>query len=256
VTEVKTPAQQQMDAWRAEALAAFPYERLQVSGTAALATWQELKAEGRGVPIVLGDDFSFDQVLRALFDHATKSQMSKDQILARAAANLQAAETLRHPEDLRLLIPRQVGAPVELPPLGPWPTETIASTPDGLGLTITLDESDEPLPMVHIALIPARDAAEVPAYLNYGGWNACPAPEYQVAALRSWRDRYGAELIGLGGVMNLRVLQPPPRQGEALELAREHYEFCPDVADEGGFTLSDMAAGLMADPWWNFVWWE
>jgi len=256
VTGTKTPEERQLDAWRAEARASFPYERLQVPGAEALATWRKLKAEGRGVPIVLGDDFSFDQVLQALFDHTTKSPMAKDQILARAAANLEAAATLRHPEDLRLLIPQQVGAAVELPPLGPWPREAIASTPDKLGLTVALDESDEPFPMVHVALIPARDATEVPAYLNFGGWNACPAPEYQVAALRSWRDRYGAELIGLGSAMDLRVLRRPVTRGEALELAHEHYDFCPDVADEGGFTLSDMAADLMADPWWNFVWWE
>ena len=246
-----------MDAWRAEALAAFPYERLQVPGAAALATWQKLKAEGRGVPIVLGDDFSFDQVLRALFDHTTRSHMSKDQILARAKTHLEAATKLRHPQDLRLLIQQQVGAVVEPPPLGVWPTEDIQPTPDDLGLTIVLnDESDEPWPIVHMALIPAQDAAEVPAYLNYGGWNACPAPEYQVAALRSWRDRYGAELIGLGNVMDLQVLRSPTTREQALELAREHYDFCPDVADEGAFTLSDMAANLKSDRWWNFVWWE
>jgi hypothetical protein len=245
-----------MDAWRAGALATFPYECLQVPGTEALATWQKLKAEGRGVPIVLGDDFSFDQVLRALFDHATRSQMSKDQVLARAKANLEAAATLRHPEDLRLLISRQVGAAVEQPPLGPWPTEAVPSTPDKLGLTIALDESDEPFPKVHVALIPARDAADVPAYLNYGGWNACPAPEYQVAALRSWRDRYGAELIGLGSVMNLRVPRPPAARGEALELAREHFDFCRDIFNEADLTLSDMAASLKSERWWNFIWWE
>lgn len=110
--------------------------------------------------------------------------------------------------------------------------------------------------MVHIALIPARDAAEVPAYLNYGGWNACPAPEYQVAALRSWRDRYGAELVGLGSVMNVRILRPPTTRGEALDLAREHFDFCPDTFNEGDFTLSDVAANLKSERWWNFVWWE
>lgn len=249
--------QREMDAWRAEAQARFPYELLQVPGAQALATWRRLKIAGRGIPIVLGDDSSFDQVLRAVFYPSAKSQMSKDQVLARAKANLEAAAKLRHPEDLRLEIERQVGEMVEPPPTGDWPSDTSDPTPDELGLSVAIDdETDAPSPLVHVALIPAQDTAELPAYLNYGGWNTCPAPEYQVAALRSWRARYGAELIGLGSVANLRVQRPPATREDALRLAREHYDFAPNIPDEYGFTLSDMASNLMAQRWWNFFWWE
>jgi hypothetical protein len=247
--------QQEWAAWRADGWAKFPYERLQVPGAEALATWRALKIAGRGVPVVLGDDDAFDEVLTYLYDGRTKSWMSKDQVLAKAKANLEAAAMLRHPEDLRASIERQVGAVIEPPPLGTWPAGGFPPTSDSLGLTIALDhDSDEPRPMVHIALVPAREAAEIPAYLNYGPYGNCPLPEYHVAALRSWSRRYGAQLVGLGNMMNLRVARPPAGRAEALELAREHYDFCPDVFDLSEITLSDMAFQLQSERWWSFVW--
>ena len=245
--------ERQTTAWRAEAYAHFPYERLQVPGTEALATWRRLKLAGRGVPVVMGDDDNFDEVLRYLYDPRTESWMSKDQVLERAKANLEAAAMLRHPEDLRASIEQQVGAVIEPLPLGTWPPGTFPPEPDNLGLTLALDDDDKPKPMVHIALIPARETAEVPAYLNYGPYYNCPRPEYLVAALRSWHARYGADLVGLGYVMNVRVARPPAGRAEALELAREHYDLKPYL-DGFEITLSQMAAELQSERWWTFVW--
>ena len=76
------------------------------------------------------------------------------------------------------------------------------------------------------------------------------------AALRSWRDRFGAELIGLSSDrMDLQVERRPNTREQALELAREHYVFCNDIVDQGDGTLSTLAACLLADNWWNF-WWD
>src|SRR5262249_5046813 len=111
-------------------------------------------------------------------------------------------------------------------------------------------------PKVHIAIIPTDDWTTIPAYLNWGGWNACPHPEYHIAALRSWRDRFGAELVGLSfDVMNLRVARRPATREAALELAREQYFYCGDIVDQGTGTLSRLAATLMTDDWW-FFWWD
>ena len=67
-----------------------------------------------------------------------------------------------------------------------------------------------------------------------GELEQCPPPAFHVAALRAWRERYGAELVGLGAdVMNLRVARRPATRDEALELARAQYVYCSDIIDQG-----------------------
>jgi hypothetical protein len=95
-----------------------------------------------------------------------------------------------------------------------------------------------------------------PAYLRWGNWNGCPAPEYHVAAFRSWRDRYGAELVGLShDVVNIHVRRRPKTRGEALDLGRQQYLYCSDIVDQGVGTLNALAAALMEHDWWYF-WWD
>jgi hypothetical protein len=82
-----------------------------------------------------------------------------------------------------------------------------ATAPESPGLSVAFDlRSGAPLPRAHIVILPTDDWTTIPAYLRWGNWNGCPAPEYHVAAFRSWRDRYGAELVGLShDVVNIRV---------------------------------------------------
>ena len=113
-----------------------------------------------------------------------------------------------------------------------------------------------PLEKVQIVILPTDDSSTIPAYLHWGHWNGCPAPEYHIAALRSWRERFGAELVGLShDVMNVRVQSRPPTREAALELAREQYVYCSDIVDQGVQTLSALAAVLMESDWWYF-WWD
>jgi hypothetical protein len=139
------------------------------------------------------------------------------------------------------------------PPVGDWPSEVEASP----GLAVASDPlTGKPLPKVHVAVLPTDDWTTIPAHLNWGGWNACPHPEYHVAALRSWRDRFGAELVGLShDTMNLTVARRPGTREAALELAREHYAYCSDIVDQGTGTLASLAASLASDDWW-FFWWD
>src|SRR5208283_4393336 len=77
---------------REKALASFPFERMDVAGQDALSTWEKLKAAGRGVPVVIGDDESFEHLL---------GPFSPNYPLQRPlAAVLSAAEGIRHPESL------------------------------------------------------------------------------------------------------------------------------------------------------------
>lgn len=113
---------------------------------------------------------------------------------------------------------------------------------------------------VRIALLPATDGPSALAWLPIGGWIDCPAVEHHIAALRSLRDRYGAELIacaydGLDLGINLRLARRPTDPQEGLALARELAVYCPDSVDHGEGTLFEFAAVLMASEWWTF-WWD
>ena len=112
-----------------------------------------------------------------------------------------------------------------LPPVGEWPTEPEYNDE----LSVARDFKGV-RPKVYIALIPTDDWTTVPAHLRYGGWNACPKSEYHVAALRSWRDRYGAELIGLSfdrmdlrsGDSTANALAGPGTGARAVRLLQRH----------------------------------
>jgi hypothetical protein len=126
-----------------------------------------------------------------------------------------------------------------------------------MGLTVAQDVlTGKPLPKVYIGLAPTNDWTTIPAYLRWGGWNDCPAAEYHVAAMRKWRDRYGAELVGMSSdTINLRVAIRPKTREEAIALARDQYTYCTDTIDQGVRTYSALAASLMANDWWYF-WWD
>jgi hypothetical protein len=252
----------------AEALAAFPFERVQVSG----------KTAGRGAPVVIGSDGALRELAMPFhpIEQISGPYPSPAEIVAKA-------DQLTHPEGLfayRKAIEEQFtemyaespefresfdrlrnqlfGSGVVVkqkfePPVGSWPLRP----PEPTGLTVVYNwRAERPFDAVYIILIPTDDWTTIPAYLRWGNWNENPPPEYHVAALRSWRDRYGAELIGLGfDVMNIRVANKPATRDEAMALAREQYAYCNDVVDQGTGTLSNLAAALKAHDWW-FFWWD
>lgn len=277
---------------RAKALASFPFERVDVPGDMALAKWEELRKSGRGVPFVIGNEESVAAVGEPLGEHWPYKRSLAD-ILAAAdrlhhPADLFALRTRESAEaavHLKQMLEKDPNAPLphmsvvdaegrhrdltpeearaaflqsldHKPPTGDWPSESQLGPP-GPEPSVAFDIiTMQPLQKAHIALVPTDDWTTIPAHLNWGGWNACPAPEYHVAALRSWRDRYGAELVGLSrDTMNLRVARSPATRAEAMDLAHEQYAYCNDIVDQGVGTMSMLAAALMASPWWYF-WWD
>jgi len=227
---------------------------VETTGEQALAKWEELKTAGRGVPVIVGN--AIDDVVESFSpENAAASGIgSLDETLA-------AASAIRFPEDfLRMRREEEKAAAIsdeELeefqPDEGEWPAEAPAAP----GLTVTYDLlTHQAHPRVYIVLVPTDDPTTIPAHLRWGGFNACPRPEYHIAALRHWRDRYGAELVGLDmATLNVRVARRPATPEEALELARLQYEYCHDIVDQGVDTLSALAASLMAHDWWYF-WWD
>lgn len=280
----------------AQALAALPFERVEVDGRDGLAAVDRLRTSGRGWPVVVGGDEALGRLAEQIahgkrspveileaagriehpqalvaFDTAQKqrvretvasvrpdlasdarsSAQSDDDHIADLLRSLPGLDPVEDASFLADLVARRRADP-DVPDVGTWPPER----PRTPGLTVAEDFQGRPLARVHLLLLPTDEGAAVPAYLDWGGWNTCPPTEYHVAALRAWRQRYGAELVGLSGdVMNLRVARRPTTRDEALALAREHYTYCNDIVDQGPGTLAPLAASLMASDWWYF-WWD
>lgn len=207
------------------------------------------KSAGKGVPVVVGGD----EDLEMLNEQFSLFSGTEDDALQSAARILAAAERLRASGDFSGW--PGVGSPDDFTaPDGDWPAELPSDQP---GLTVSQDIfSGSPKKDVHILLVPAKQAWEVPAYLHWGGWNECPAPEFHVVALQMWHERFGAELVGINGdTMNVQVARKPVDRDAALLLAREQYQYCPDIVDQGTGTLASLAAALMTGSWW-FFWWD
>jgi hypothetical protein len=244
----ESPFAQQRAEWRTQALANFPFEVVETSGESAFAKWKELKTAGRGAPVVVGADVG--NVLEPFHPKWRRRPV---------AEWLSAAEAIKFPADLLKMRRDERAAFADPdedeyePPLGEWPTAESRST----GLSVAHDlRTGEPLAKVYIVLVPTNDSTTIPAHLHWGNWNECPAPEYHVAALRQWRDAYGAELVGLGrDTIDLKVARKPTTRDEAIELARVQYVYCNDIVDQGTGSYSVLAAELMAHDWW-FFWWD
>jgi len=260
--------------------AEFPFEIVETHGENALAKWTELNRSPGIAPVVIGGKQELERVADGLsyrdagtssedvLDRAAKLthpdnlfEMRREETasscarlrdwLEKTAEEDLGIDTMNPDGSTRGITKDELLAGCEGetgPELGDWPQ----SAPGSPGLTV----AGQPSVKVYIALIPTDDWTTVPAHLNWGGWNANPSPEYHVAALRSWREHHGAELIGLSGdVMNLRIARAPKTRTEALALAKEHYAYCNDIVDQGLETLSNLAAYLMEADWW-FFWWD
>lgn len=247
------------DRLRAKALAALPYPRVEVPGARALLEWKRLRAEGRGWPVIVGDDEQLDAIAEqfSLEDEAVFPMPSGVRPSAAVrpptpAAILAEAATLDFPKSLAQWSGTDPDMPE--PPLGEWPK---SSAVEGSGLTVANDIlSGKPFARVHILIIPTTRSWEVPAYLRWGNWNACPPPAQHVAALRRWNQHFGVELVGINrDTLNLRASRQPADRKAAVALAREHYRYCPDVIDQGVGSLSALAALLTLNDWW-FFWWD
>ena len=139
------------------------------------------------------------------------------------------------------------------PAAGVWPDGDRATH----HFTVPIDpDHGTPLPRVYVGLAPTVLGWQVPAFLRFGGWSRCPGPQYHVAMLKYWRQKYGAEVVGMGGkVLELAVSRPPEERQAAMRLAREQFVYCPAVGRLGGGSLEARAASLLNATAWSF-WWE
>lgn len=242
----------------ARMMAALPYEQTTVKGGTAFAEWKRLKGLGKGWPVIVGDDEALDRLAEQYsIDDPTVSPSPQLKLppIRPTSAILKAADHLTYPRDLNSWDGAFKTEDLHAP-LGTWPKDA-APLPDAWGISIALDLlKGVPLETAHVLFIPTAQSWEIPAFLRWGGWNACPPPEYHVAALRHWHEAFGAQLVAISGDrMDLHVERPPASHAQALAVAREIYRYCPDIVDQGTETVAALAATMVSGHWWNF-WWD
>lgn len=106
-----------------------------------------------------------------------------------------------------------------------------------------------------LAKIPVKHPWEVFAYLPFGGWNSCPDTPQLMAVAKYWFEQHGAAPAVMGrDTLEFELPAPVPEE-RAMELAAEHYAFCPDVDQGSGWSVGALADGLRRSTVWDF-WWD
>ncbi|QFG25274.1 DUF4253 domain-containing protein [Actinomadura sp. WMMB 499] len=108
-----------------------------------------------------------------------------------------------------------------------------------------------------LGLVPAVRGADA---LTLAGWegpcNHTNETEWISAVVRSWEDRFGARVVGVGFAdLWLSVAAPPVTIEHARAVAAEHMAFCPDNVWQGPGDFDVYAEGLAGRPAWRF-WWD
>jgi hypothetical protein len=107
-----------------------------------------------------------------------------------------------------------------------------------------------------LGLVRAERPADVPALLGWAGMlNTTDRLAAISAVLRSWEDRFGATLIGLGfDELTLSVAAPPTGTERAVKIAAEHRSFCRQNFTKQRGNLRDFAKDLIDRQFWRFSW--
>jgi Domain of unknown function (DUF4253) len=233
----------------------FPYPLIVTTGKQALAEFEKQKMLGQGIPVILGQD----EDMANLTDLWADSKPDPASTIAKADALGEKFEIKAYRDKARDDANARYTAknedPIEaiIPDVGEWPSE-----PDVMDAPTVIADitTGKPLDRVYIAVFPAKDTCEVPAYLGWGGWNENPPPEVHVAMFRKWKREYGAEVVGMtGDVINLKVERKPKTRKEAMILANEMYQYCEDIVLQGTQELAPLAAGTTVSNYWYF-WWD
>ncbi|WP_309115420.1 DUF4253 domain-containing protein [Saccharothrix sp.] len=134
------------------------------------------------------------------------------------------------------------------PPTGADP-DRIA---DGLARQLLTDH-----PSMRLGLVAADRGADALAAAGWFGPANYTEDTAEISAvLRSWEDRFGARVVGVGfSTLLLSVAAPPTTHDQALAVAAEHFAFCPDNVWQGVTPLSAYAERLVGDHSWAF-WWD
>lgn len=212
--------------------------KFKVPGEKAFGTWKALRAahpETGHWPVILGDD----RDLAKLIDHYDGAEPTLADTWRERALSVDPQAWL----DSRLQ-----KKPARL---GSWPEKM----PPDRGID-TAQSLGKPLPECWMGLIPATSGLDVIAHFKFGDWGICPDPSVHIALLRHWEKSHGAEVVALTSkVIETTSARPATTREEAVELAKIHYAYCPDLCDWAGVTVEALAAALWHRDHW-FFWWD
>ncbi|MFE9692120.1 DUF4253 domain-containing protein [Micromonospora sp. NPDC005806] len=98
-----------------------------------------------------------------------------------------------------------------------------------------------------LGLVPAGRGADTLALTGWSGPANHTKDTGEIAAVvRSWEERFGARVVGVGfDTLHLSVAAPPTSPRHALRVAAEHFAFCPDNVWQGAGTLTVYAEQLL-----------
>ncbi len=221
----------------------LPYEVLEVSGDQAVDICLRLRKEeaNKFTPVILGNPAD----LSILLEGCTENKVPAPELIRISERiSIESFLSKRTAEDREYFSRAEVGE---------WPSD-VSPSQNLTGHTDVLKR--RPLKVVGICKVPTPNSWEVPAFLKFGDWNECPAPEEHVAVLRHWNRRFGADIITItNDILECTVPNPPKTREEAMQLAREQFVYCPDIVLQGTQTLSGLAATLLDGRTWYF-WWD
>jgi hypothetical protein len=111
-------------------------------------------------------------------------------------------------------------------------------------------------PSWQLGLVVAQRGADTLAVTGWSGpLNHADSSEI-AAVVRSWEDRFGVRVVGVGFAnLVLSVAAPPKTKDHAVHVAAEHFAFCPDNVWQGIEPLRMYARYVYDAGTWSF-WWD
>lgn len=226
-----------------------PIFRFVVHGEMAVDAWRALRAKHNMSgywPVILGPNGSIEghnNLRSAEEDHSMSAILDRSQKID--AKSWQAATWSERKED----------RDNQRPTGETWPDESEVEKPaefSAFRSTIL----QKPLKQIWIGLLPIKHSWEAAAAMRFGDWNEVPSPEVHVAIHREWEQEFGAELVSMtNDVLEFQVSRPPKTRDAAMELAELHFDYCPDIVDQGVQSIKALALSLLNCNIWYF-WWD
>lgn len=183
-----------------------------------------------------------------------EAQLARDAGIEPAIALL----LLGHGRDLRRL-----GSP-DFGSFEPTPAPGLTVVADEEEALIAVHELREQVPpghlvfrsgrrLDHVAVLRADDPYAPLRVMSTNGANYGLYTDEVIARLREWDARYGVRITGAwGDWVEAGFVRPPP---DMLAFAREVYDFCPDVVDQGTETVEALAEEMRRSST-VFLWWD
>lgn len=139
-----------------------------------------------------------------------------------------------------------------------WDTDVIGTTDDGEANNFFrgfMEFDDKKAKECILARIPTDKPWEVFAWMPFGGWNECPAPDIMIPVCRYWYERYGAIPAVISHDTLEFAAKPITDTSAAVGAALEQFAFCTDVVFQGYGTVGTLADSLTKSFVWYF-WWD